>query len=332
MATVPRDSVVSALLYDSSGNDSEATVDQIGPADLPDEQLLWVDIRSTNLTAVREVTDRLELPGPVISRLLAYDSALQLDNYGDFFSLAIVAIVASAETTAALKTARVLFLVGRTWLISIHDGPVKMVTGFRKQDKGDTNIGRLTPALLLSALLDWHLSAFLVEVSNIESEADRLDESILDGMETHALLTKMVRIRKRISLLRHVLSAQRNAIYGLSRPDFALVTGEESRSQMELIAARFDRAIDEIERSRDVIIGSFDLFTSLTAQKTNELVKALTYVTVVIGLCSAIAGLMGMNFDLPLFKTGMAGFLSVIAGLAIMIVLSFGWAKWRKWL
>ena len=89
---------------------------------------------------------------------------------------------------------------------------------------------------------------------------------------------------------------------------------------MEQIAARFGRAIDEVERSRAEIIGNFDLFTSLTAQTANELVKDQTYGSVVIGLCGVV----------PLYKTGTTGFLSVVAGLAIMTGLTFGWTKWRK--
>ena len=60
---------------------------------------------------------------------------------------------------------------------------------------------------------------------------------------------------------------------------------------MEQIAARFGRAIDVVERSRAVIIGNFDLFTSLTAHTTNELVKGQTYGSVVIGLCGVVAAL-----------------------------------------
>ena len=321
---------IHAWLYDSSGNDTETEVDAIGTSHLTDDQLLWLDLASTSRASIATIVSKLSVPQVTVDRLLMPDAPLRLDNYGEFFSLSVMAIVNEAKAAKPIQSTRVIFLVGNSWLVSIHDGPVQFITGFRAQDKGDTNIGQLSPALLLSALLDWHLSAFLEQVSHIESSADRLDESILKGIETRAFLGKLVKIRSRVSTLRRLLAEQRGAIYGLSRPDITLLTGERAKGQMEQIAARFDRAIDEVERSRDVIIGSFDLFTTLTAQTTNELVKVLTYVTVVIGLCGAVAGLMGMNFDLPLFKTGTTGFMSVVAGLAIMTGLTFGWAKWRN--
>ena len=322
---------MSAWLYDGSGDDTQIQLDEIAGGELPEHQLLWIDSDSSEVETITAVFKRLGIKTSILSRLLMPQAPLQLDNYGEYFSLTILAIVKEAKPTRPIKATRVTFLIGKSWLVSIHDGPVEFIDGFREQDKGDTNIGLLSPPLLLGALLDWHLSAYLVQVSHIESEADRLDEAILGGVETRTLLAKLVNVRMRISKLRQLLADQRSAIYGLSRPDILLLMGVDTAPQMEQIAERFDRAIDEVERSRDVIIGSFDLFTSLTAQKTNELVKALTYVTVVIGLCSAVAGLLGMNFDIPFFKTGMSGFLSVVAGLAVMIILTFGWAKWRKW-
>jgi magnesium transporter len=87
-----------------------------------------------------------------------------------------------------------------------------------------------------------------------------------------------------------------------------------------------------VERTRDVLVGSFDLFTSLSAQTTNELVKALTFVTVVIGVFAAVAGLLGMNFDLPLFKSGTAGFIWVVGALLALSGASLWIAKRRSWI
>ncbi len=79
------------------------------------------------------------------------------------------------------------------------------------------------------------------------------------------------------------------------------------------------------------MVGSFDLYTSITTQQTNDLVKVLTFLTAVIGFCAAVAGLLGMNFKLPLFESGMFGFEIVIAGLTAFGIASFVVAKWRKW-
>ena len=86
-----------------------------------------------------------------------------------------------------------------------------------------------------------------------------------------------------------------------------------------------------MERTRELILGSFDLFTSRTSQQTNDLVKALTFFTVIIGSVAAVAGLFGMNFDPPFFRTGSAGFFAVTGGLLLVALAGWAWAKHKHW-
>ena len=125
---------------------------------------------------------------------------------------------------------------------------------------------------------------------------------------------------------------QRDVFYGLSRPDFALVTDSGAAPFYEALAVRFERAIDEVERSRDLVVGSFELFTSRTGQQTNDLVKILTFLTAIVGFCAAIAGLMGMNFKLAFFETGMFGFALVTGGLLLLGLISVAYARYREWI
>lgn len=138
-------------------------------------------------------------------------------------------------------------------------------------------------------------------------------------------------VRLRVSKLRAQLSSQRAIFYGFLRPDFAQNFDRAALGPFERLVSRYERAIDEVERTRDVVVGSFDLYTSITTQQTNDLVKVLTFLTAVIGFCAAVAGLLGMNFKLPLFESGMFGFEIVIAGLTAFGIASFVVAKWRKW-
>ncbi len=146
------------------------------------------------------------------------------------------------------------------------------------------------------------------------------------------LLSRMLTLRRRVSRLRTLLSRQRAVFYGLSRPDLQIVADSGASPHFQVLAARFERAIDEIEHTRDLVVGSFELFASRTAQETNELVKVLTFLTAVIGLCAAIAGIFGMNFETDFFATGNAGFYITITALATITFTSAIFARWRKWL
>jgi magnesium transporter len=226
---------------------------------------------------------------------------------------------------------RVDFVVGRNWVLTVHDGDVPYLRGFRGQDKGDTETGALSAAALTASLLDWHLEGYFTEVSRIEAAVDEIDERVLAQPSEAELLESILSIRRRISRLRRILMSQRSVFYGLGRPDLSAVADDKA-NVFETLANRFERAVDEVEHTRDLIIGSFELFTSRSAQQTNDLVKALTFFTVIIGTTAAVAGLFGMNFDPPFFQSGSVGFFAVTLGLLAIGLVAWFVGKRRRWI
>jgi len=267
-----------------------------------------------------------------LTGLFESDRHQHLDKFGHYFAFGVCAFTGERDKDGSkLSQSTVLgFVVGKNWLLTTHARRVAFLDGFQKQDKGETKIGGLSPTLLAVSLLDWHLAEFFHEVGRIEAAADELDADILQGGKQH--LEKIVASRTRVAQLRARIVTQRQIFHGLSRPDFTADSDPGAADQLIALGQRFDRAVDEVERTRDVVVGSFDLFTSMTAQRTNELVKVLTFLTAVIGICAALAGIMGMNFQAKIFETGTAGFLVTIGGLTAVVLLSVVIAKWRDWI
>jgi len=143
----------------------------------------------------------------------------------------------------------------------------------------------------------------------------------------------MLQVRRHISGLRRLLVAQRNVFYGLGRPDLLQGhKGAEAGAHYQALAQRYERAVDEVEHTRELLLGSFELFASRTSSDTNNLVKSLTFLTVVIGGVAAIAGLFGMNFDPPFFRTGAIGFFAVTGGLSMLAVIFWVVARRKRWI
>jgi Mg2+ and Co2+ transporter CorA len=95
---------------------------------------------------------------------------------------------------------------------------------------------------------------------------------------------------------------------------------------------RFERAMDAVENARDLVVGSFELFTTRSAQRTNDTMRVLTFVTVLIGMLAVIAGALGMNFKAPLFDTGTSGFWTTIGTMVVISIIATVIARWRKWM
>lgn len=323
-------------LYDAGAKDRETAVTSQIVSELHNRRILWIDLPRRDPVELGRLGELLELDKRTVGYLSRPRAALSLDNFGAYLQFAIltaptVAAGPSVEATPE-HDGRVDFLVGSNWVVTVHDGDVAYLDAFRAQDKGDTETGALSAGALTASLLDWHLGEYFAEVSRIESDIDDIDERILERPSEERLLGEILTIRRRSSRLRRVLMAQRSVFYGLGRPDLGRVTDDEAATALATLSARFERAVDEAEHTRDLSVGSFELFTSRSAQQTNDLVKALTFFTVIIGTTAAVAGVFGMNFDPPFFQTGSLGFFAVTIGL-----LAFGGVVWivgrrRRWI
>jgi Mg2+ and Co2+ transporter CorA len=323
--------VAQGYLYDAEGRDRAAPVERETLDALHDRALLWIDVAAREPAEIERLGRLLNLHPASVDALVRPKASLRLERYGDYLQFAV--LPAPPESVADPQSpGRLDFLVGRNWLLTVHDGEIETLRSFRRQDKADTDIGALSGATLTASLLDWHLEAYFTEVSRIEAAVDHLDERILAAPSEERLLEAILVIRRRISRLRRHLAAERSVFYGLNRPDLTQVAESDAGAVFETLAARFERAVDEVEHTRDLVVGSFELFTSRSAQQTNDLVKALTFFTVIIGCTAAVAGLFGMNFDPPFFQTGSMGFFAVTAGLLVLGLVAWIVGRRRHWI
>ena len=329
---------VTAYLYDVEGRDREVELSADTLKSVGERHLLWVDADTRHDADLRPVADLLELE-PATLRALLRPEGQQLDNYGAYTHFSVHTAPGTlvdretGENGAAIHGGtRVDFIVCAKWLLTVHVGEIAFIDSFREQDEAETTLGTLTPYDFAASLLDAHLEAYFEEVARIESLIDRLDEQALTQPSSRSLLGRMVSLRRRVSRLRILLSAQRGIFYGLSRPDLQTVSQSGASPHFQVLVGRFERAIDEVEHTRDLVVGSFELFATRTAQQTNDLVKVLTYLTAVVGVCAAVAGIFGMNFETDFFSSGDAGFYLTIGALIATIIIATIVARWRSWI
>lgn len=328
---------IRAFLYDANGEDRELAVPKTLPK-LKENQLLWIAVTERDeapLTAVRKL---FSLDEQSIGDLSGSGACPLLNRHGEYFHAAFRAIAdrqqgRESEAPPDLEVVRLDLLIGKNWLVTVADEEIAFLTDFREEDRGETLLGALSSASLAAALLDLHLTRFLSALEEVETFVDSLDMKILgESPNDNALLRQVLEGRRFIASLRRELAPQRTVFYGLSRPDFSLVTDADAGAHFVALERRFERAIDTIEHARELVQGSFDLFTTRLAETTNTLIRRLTFLSLALGAVGAVAGIFGMNFQTPYTNSGVRGFWLVIAALGLSVAVAGVIARWRKWI
>jgi Mg2+ and Co2+ transporter CorA len=218
----------------------------------------------------------------------------------------------------------------------VHEGGIDFMDELRAREKGDTGIGALSSESFVASLLDWLLNTYFQALELVVREIDSVEVHILGRRvapsATSRLVAAMIQARRRVAEIRRLLISHRDVFYGLARPDFMATETPEVRPHFVALNARMERVEDDVDHTRELVVGAFELLSMRAAQKTNDVMRALTFATVLLGSLALFAGVMGMNFELAFFHSGQKGFLIVTGIMGAIALAAMLVAWWRKWI
>ncbi len=110
-----------------------------------------------------------------------------------------------------------------------------------------------------------------------------------------------------------------------------LVADGDTPEPWTTLEARLERAIEAVENARELLVGSFEIVMTRNGQRTNDIVRVLTVVSVTLLPAGVIAGIFGMNFKADLFDVpGL--FWPMVGAIVVLCVVILVGARARGWL
>jgi Mg2+ and Co2+ transporter CorA len=289
---------------------------------VPDNRLLWVNaiVESGSPDVLRPLGANLERLDPDAG------SPLGLVIEGDWTYIHVHALNwqgggRPTETAVAMG-------IGPNVVVTVHRKPVDFVAAVLDNEADHLRVGRLEATSFAMGLLDRMLTDYLDARDAFETQLDRLELLILRRPKP-GYLAELQRLRHTASRLRRHLAAQRDLFDALGRPDFDPRLSDSAERHCRVLSARYSDVMTAVEAARELVNGSFDLYTSRAAEGTNQAMHTLTVVTVAMGLAATVAGVLGMNFQAPLFDSGERGFYLAAGAIAAVLLVSGAWAVWR---
>ncbi len=322
---------VTALLYSADAPDQTLELSSVAVDSLSERQLLWIDLGSPTDADKQKVASLLACKPELLQFEVSTESRPSLVNYGSCFRITARAVSLQNGGERFNHDALTL-VVGPGYVVSVHAEGTDFLEGLRTREKGDSAIGMLSSESFAASLLDWLLNTYFQALDALVREVDRVEVAILGKKIPAQHLESLVKARRRVAELRRALKSHRDVFYGLARPDFTATELPEAKPHFEALNKHYERAEDELETARDLVIGSFELLSTRAVQKTSETMRALTFVTVLMGTLAFLAGIMGMNFELAFFKTGTTGFLIVSGSMVALSALAVWIAFRRSWI
>jgi magnesium transporter len=311
---------------------------RIGEAIAEKVGLLWVDILGPDEHTTSELEDWLcrnfHFHHLAVDDALKETHVARVDDWGEY--LYIVFHVASyGPDSDTLKLHELDIFLGPNYLITYHTAPLPMLEKDRSSIEHDPR-DRLRHGAdhLLYRFLELAIDESLSAISNLDEHVDRIQNGIFEHANTKSLRS-IFKIKRAAIVLHKALSPQREVLNRLARDPFQPVQPKH-RVYFRDLYDHVVRIHDISESLRDLIAGALDTYLSVVSNRTNDIMKTLTIVTVMFMPMSFLVGFWGMNFfgDNLAFKDPLPKALLFWISNAIMAISPlFVWfyARWKKW-
>ncbi len=171
-------------------------------------------------------------------------------------------------------------------------------------------------------------------LDSITDELETIEDRVLEAPARQDL-TRIFELKRRLVLMRKVLSPQRDTMVMLGRRGDPRVS-ERSSHYFRDVHDQLVRLNESIESNRDLLANALDAYLSAVSNRTNEIMKSLTLLSAVFLPLAFIVGFFGQNFSalpgLPNWTESHALML-VMLGLCIATPIAmFAWFRLRRWI
>jgi len=317
--------------FDADREDQSLELDEALARRPTDRQLLWIDIAEPlGDEPMQRLADALELDGSTVRALEQPGTTPHLAVHGAYLHLRVAAEPSDRHPH---RTPWLDIVGGDNVVITSHRRPIRFIDEMDERIREDTSFGLLDAGAFVASLLGAAVTSYFAAVDAIEDDVDLLDARSLRDDGRHQLLDDLVALRRRIARIRRVLTSHRQVFASLTGAELSKLTDSpDNATAFTLVGERFDAAIGAVEDARDVVLGSFDVYMTRTAQRTNDVMKVLALATVLLLPGSLVAALLGMNVIIPLPKDDPMSFWLVLLGVACFAALILAVARARRWL
>jgi magnesium transporter len=276
------------------------------------------------------VQEALGLADDQAQRLLDQPGQASLVDAGEHMHVTLY-VASSEEGEPVLRPLECV--LGSNWVVTAHEAEIEVLEEFRERAEGGGQVGALDSPSFVAAAVEWVVTSYFRAFEAIEGELEELDAKVMSDVPKSVSddLARLVELRRSIGTLRRALFPHREVIVALAHPELDLLSTETSAERFADIENRVAQAVDAAREAKESTRGSFDLLVARIGQRTNDVMKVLTLVTVILLPSTVLAGVMGMNFQLGLFELVWM-FWAVIAAMLGIAVLVLSIARSRRWI
>lgn len=321
--------MLEARLYRKNGTLQEnLTLAEIAEAISAGRDTLWLDFQDPAEDELSVLIDVFKFHPLAIEDCLLPHHHPKVDDHGDYLFMIIHApdLTAGAQE---VSTHELDIFLGRNYVVTFHDKPVKSVTATALLAKENpAKIMGHGADFLLYEILDVLFHNYEILLDRLEGAIDSCEDKVANGCQD--AMRQIGSVQHTAHTLYRVVRMQREFMRNVSRGTYSLIS-KKATPYFRDVYDHLVRINETLEVAMEAISGARETYLYNTSNRINEVIKILTVLTIVVMLPTLIAGVYGMNLYNFIGDKVWYGFPVLLAIMVVSIVLTLYAFKKKGW-
>jgi magnesium transporter len=312
----------------------------VGPPEAPDtpnvEEIEAGGLRWINIERPRAV-DRAWLEEQFSFHALDYEDLFsrnqrpKVDEYDDYLFV-VLHFPRFDKKVGRLNAAELDVFVGADFIVTLPNEPIQpldyLFDRCRRDDELREQLFAKGAGYLLYKIVDDCVDASFPMLRKIGNKLERLEEDIFEG-RSEEIVRDISNAKQEIINFRKIIRPQRGALRDLDRT--RRYVPEDLEVYFDDIVDASERIWDMLENFKEVSEALEDSNESVLSHRTNDVLRVLTSISVVVLPLTLIASIWGMNVHVP-GEGSATAFYVVIGVMVAMLAGMLAFFRHRGWL
>jgi len=244
---------------------------------------------------VADISKYIARPGCFVWVALSDATAAELDEMREEFDLHELA-VEDARVGHQRPKIEVDVFVGPNYVLSVRNRSTQGFLGVRGRCEREPELLKHGAGFVLYALMDAVVDRYFPVIEALEAELDAVELQIFTHRAARDNIKQLYGLKQRVMDVKHTVAPLLEAVsklHGGRVPQICAGSQEYFRD----VADHLVRINGLIDGMRDTIATAMQVNLALVAIDENEVTKRLAAWASIFAICTAFAGIWGMNFE-----------------------------------
>ena len=320
--------LINCVAYQDGQKLDDIPVEEISDYMERPETFVWVALRDAEPDELKTMQHEFGLHELAVEDASRGHQRPKIEEYGDSLFVVVKTIECRDGDVAV---GEVDMFVGQNYILSSRDAESQQgFLGVRARAEKEPHMLRLGPAFVLYALMDAVVDRYFPVLDMLETELEKIEELIFSSGKQRDNIERLYELKSKVTTVRHVVAPLMEAVgrlHGGRVPSMCMDTQEYFRD----VHDHLHRIIASLDTIRDTIGTAIQVNLSMTAIEESEVNKRLAAWAAIFAICTAFAGVWGMNFKfMPEleWKYGYPFALTVMVSVCLYLYRRFKRSGW----